>query len=309
MRPFLVVDDDDIALGLIETLLNREGWSAETASDGLEAWEQLDAEPQRYELVILDRIMPRMDGIEVLRRINADHRFDDLPVIMQTSAVSPSEVEQGLVAGAWHYLAKPYEEASLHHLIRIALQDRQTRLELRRMRVERESVWGMLREARFEFRRFDEAERLAALLAIPAQKPGKVSLGLLELMLNAVEHGNLELGYTGKTAALASEDWHKELERRLSDPLYCDRVAEVRVRIEGEQLIYRIKDQGAGFDWARYLDIDPKRMFDSHGRGIAMTRQLAFERLEYLGAGNEVEAITSSACMNGNLDAIDSGPG
>ncbi|WP_006788692.1 response regulator [Thiorhodospira sibirica] len=291
MRPFLVVDDDEIALGLILELLGREGWSAETASDGLEAWERLDAEPERYDLVILDRMMPRMDGIEVLRRVNADHRFDDLPVIMQTSAVSPAEVQEGLVAGAWHYLAKPYQEASLQRLINIALQDRHTRLELRRMREERESVWGMLREARFAFRRFEEAERLAALLAIPAQEPGKVSLGLLELLLNAVEHGNLELGYAGKSAALATEEWREELERRLNDPRYCDRIASVYVRTEGERLIYRIKDQGAGFDWARYLDIDPERLFDTHGRGIAMARHLAFESLEYLGNGNEVEAV------------------
>ncbi|WPL16967.1 Chemotaxis protein CheY [Thiorhodovibrio winogradskyi] len=290
MRPFLVVDDDEIALGLILELLGREGWSAETASDGLEAWERLDAEPERYDLVILDRMMPRMDGIEVLRRVNADHRFDDLPMIIQTSAVSPTEVREGLVAGAWHYLAKPYQEASLQRLINIALRDRHTRLELRRMREERASVWGMLREARFALRRFDEAEQLAALLAIPAQEPGKVSLGLLELLLNAVEHGNLELGYAGKSAALAAEEWREELERRLSDPRYRDRVAEVWVRTEGEQVIYHIKDQGAGFDWARYLDIDPERLFDSHGRGIAMARQLAFDSLEYLGAGNEVEA-------------------
>lgn len=289
MRPFLVVDDDEIAVGLILEILDREGWTAETASDGLEAWERLDVEPERYDLVILDRMMPRMDGIEVLRRANADHRFDDLPMIMQTSALSPAEVQEGLVAGAWHYLAKPYQEASLQRLIKIALQDRQTRLELRRMREERASVWGMLREARFAFRRFDEAERLAALLAIPAQEPGKVSLGLLELLLNAVEHGNLELGYAGKSAAIAAEEWREELERRLSDPRYRDRVAEVWVRTEGEQVIYRIKDQGAGFDWACYLDIDPERLFDSHGRGIAMARQLAFDSLEYLGAGNEVE--------------------
>ncbi len=293
MRPFLVVDDDDIALGLILEILDREGWSAETASNGVDAWERLDAEPERYDLVILDRMMPHMDGIEVLRRVNADHRFDDLPVIMQTSAVSPAEVQEGLVAGAWHYLAKPYQEASLQRLINIALQDRQTRLELRRMREERESVWGMLREARFAFRRFEEAERLAALLAIPAQEPGKVSLGLLELLLNAVEHGNLELGYAGKSAALATEEWREELERRLNDPRYRDRVAEVWVRTEGERLIYRIKDQGAGFDWVRYLDIDPERLFDSHGRGIAMARHLAFESLEYLGNGNEVEAVVT----------------
>jgi CheY-like chemotaxis protein/anti-sigma regulatory factor (Ser/Thr protein kinase) len=295
MRPFLVVDDDAIALDLISRLLEAEGWCAETASDGCAAWERLDADPDRYDLVILDRFMPRMDGIAVLESLGADSRFEDLPVIMQTSAVDPEQVREGLLAGAWYYLAKPYHDASLRHLVRVALQDRASRLELRGLRQERDSIWEMLQEARFAFRMPEDAERLAALLAVPTPDPAKVSLGLLELLLNAVEHGNLELGYEGKSAAIEAECWRQELEGRMTDPRYGRRIAEVWVQRDGDRLVYRIKDQGPGFDWRNYLEIDPARLFDSHGRGIAMARHLAFSRLDYLGNGNEVEAVVELA--------------
>jgi len=49
-----------------------------------------------------------------------------------------------------------------------------------------------------------------------------------------------------------------------------------------------ITDQGDGFDWQPYLDIDPARAFASHGRGIALSRKLSFTSLEYLGSGNQV---------------------
>ncbi|HLD95062.1 MAG TPA: response regulator, partial [Alphaproteobacteria bacterium] len=52
----------------------------------------------------------------------------------------------------------------------------------------------------------------------------------------------------------------------------------------------RIKDQGNGFDWKKYLELSPERATDPHGRGIAMAKTLSFSRLEYQGCGNEVVA-------------------
>jgi hypothetical protein len=49
-----------------------------------------------------------------------------------------------------------------------------------------------------------------------------------------------------------------------------------------------IQDEGDGFDWQKYLDFDPERAFDPHGRGIAMARMMSFDALEYQGKGNTV---------------------
>ena len=59
-----------------------------------------------------------------------------------------------------------------------------------------------------------------------------------------------------------------------------------------------IIDQGPGFDWAGYLEFSPDRVFDLHGRGIAMSRSMSFDSLEYLGTGNTV--VTTVALPAGN---------
>ncbi len=113
-------------------------------------------------------------------------------------------------------------------------------------------------------------------------------MGLSELMLNAVEHGNLGIDYGEKGRLIEDGNWQEEIERRLAEPSQVGRHASIEFRRESTHLSFTIRDQGAGFEWQRYLDLDPARAFDSHGRGIAMARHLAFASLEYQGTGNEV---------------------
>lgn len=114
----LAVDDDEINLEVISELLRGNGADITLAADGLTGWERLDAAPDRFDALILGRIMPRMDGVELARRLSADPRFEGLPIIMQTAAASAREVAEGLAAGAWYYLAKPCSPEILRHRLR-----------------------------------------------------------------------------------------------------------------------------------------------------------------------------------------------
>jgi anti-sigma regulatory factor (Ser/Thr protein kinase) len=131
---------------------------------------------------------------------------------------------------------------------------------------------------------------LATLLANAAPEPGRVVLGLSELMLNAVEHGNLGIGYQQKTQLIENDYLHVEIDRLLATAEFGSRQAELLVSRSADELTYRVRDQGTGFDWEGYLEMSPERAFDTHGRGIAMSRMISFDRLEYRGCGNEVEA-------------------
>lgn len=291
MTELLVADDEAVDLVLISDLLEGRDFHVELAVDGAQAWMLLDADPERFDTLILDRFMPRMDGLELLLKLKRDPRFEDLPVIMQTAAASPDEVEEGLVAGAWYYLAKPYRIEALGRIVDTALRERQNRLELRRLRAEHSAVWEMVHQGVFRFRDIRQARLLSAQLAVFTPKPSHVSMGLTELMINAVEHGNLGVGYDEKTRLLDEGIWLQELDRRLALPSNQDRFVQITVLREPGRLVFTVQDQGAGFEWGDYLELDAERAFDSHGRGIAMARQLAFSSLDYLGAGNEVRAV------------------
>ncbi|HUO85307.1 MAG TPA: ATP-binding protein, partial [Thermoanaerobaculia bacterium] len=80
-------------------------------------------------------------------------------------------------------------------------------------------------------------------------------------------------------------------ERRMGLPEYGHRSVRVRFERTDAEIRITIRDQGEGFDWKLYLQIDPSRAFDTHGRGIAMANLFSFHALEYRGCGNEVTGV------------------
>jgi anti-sigma regulatory factor (Ser/Thr protein kinase) len=144
-------------------------------------------------------------------------------------------------------------------------------------------------QGRFRFRTLEDIKSLAAQIAARCPDPERVLFGLSELMINAVEHGNLGISYDEKTALLSTgvEKWRQEVERRLALPENREKFAELELEKRDGELLIVIRDQGLGFDWKQYLELTPARSGDPHGRGVAMARAISFETLEYRGCGNE----------------------
>jgi len=101
----LIVDDDEDALNLIETILKRRGFELIRARSGSEALSILARSVP--DLILLDVMMPGMDGNEVCRQIRADSRMADVPVLMLTARSETANQIEGLLAGADDYLVKP----------------------------------------------------------------------------------------------------------------------------------------------------------------------------------------------------------
>ncbi|MFT3899229.1 MAG: response regulator transcription factor [Gordonia sp. (in: high G+C Gram-positive bacteria)] len=114
----LVVDDDRAVRESLRRSLTFNGYTVETAGDGLEALEKVVA--QRPDLLVLDVMMPRMDGLEVCRRLRS--AGDDLPILVLTARDSVSERVSGLDAGADDYLAKPFALEELLARLRALLR-------------------------------------------------------------------------------------------------------------------------------------------------------------------------------------------
>ncbi|HEY8189209.1 MAG TPA: response regulator, partial [Micavibrio sp.] len=109
------------------------------------------------------------------------------------------------------------------------------------------SSFQMMKSLQFEFRTIDEAERLASFLANFFPEPERVIQGLAELMFNAIEHGNLGIGYETKVDLCRRGNWHNEIQQRLESPGYYDRVAEVALSRKDGGIYVVITDQGEGF--------------------------------------------------------------
>jgi len=287
----LAVDDEQVNLEIIREYLDDPRIVLDLAEDAAAAWQRLEAKP--YSVVILDRMMPGMNGIDLLRRLKADERFRAIPVIMQTAAAEPEQVREGIEAGAYYYLTKPYKPEALTAIVHAALADVEEQSAAARRAEDQAETLRLMDAAEFHFATLDDANRLAGLLASLCPQPEAVAIGLTELMINAVEHGNLGISYAEKARLKREESWEAEVRRRQLLPELADRQARIGMQRAADKIVFRISDEGPGFDWRHYLDFDPARVFDPNGRGIAMARRMSFAQLEYRGSGNEVWATVA----------------
>ncbi len=289
----LVVDDEPLNLDIIEEFLTGKGqpYTVETANDGIEAMEKLEADPNKFDVVLLDRMMPRMSGMEVLAKMSAHSELKHIPVILQTAKVSKEDILEGLKAGAYYYLTKPFTSDILHSVVKTAVKDRgYNKALLASLNVTRSSV-KLLKNAHFEFRNLDDVRAVSSLIACACADPEKIAMGLSELMINAIEHGNLGIGYEEKSELRKQDLWESEVRKRLEMPENIDSFASIDVLNNAEKVEFTITDQGEGFDWAEFMDFDTSRVMDNHGRGIAMANKLYFSKLEYQGKGNIVTVM------------------
>jgi anti-sigma regulatory factor (Ser/Thr protein kinase) len=148
----------------------------------------------------------------------------------------------------------------------------------------------LITQATLRIQTVEQARDAAAVLVNACPDPAAAVIGLTELLVNAVEHGNLGITYEDKTALNAAGTWEAEVRRRLSLPENANKRVELRLERTGDELRFTIRDEGPGFAWEKYGEVDTSRVFDNHGRGIAIARAMSFDRVEYRGNGNEVVA-------------------
>lgn len=116
----LIVDDNPTNLEILRVRLTAQGYEIVMAADGLEALAK--ARELDPDLVLLDVMMPKLDGISVLKELKQDAKLRFVPVIMVTAKADPRDVIQGLEAGGDDYLTKPFEQAALVARVRSLLR-------------------------------------------------------------------------------------------------------------------------------------------------------------------------------------------
>jgi CheY-like chemotaxis protein len=295
LRPaILLVDDDRVTRMLLRESLHNHGYEVILAKHGAEALEVLIEHSVRIEAVVLDREMPSMNGMEVVSRMKSEPQLAGIPIIMLTGSGELEKIQEGINAGVYYYLVKPIDNTLLYSVIDSALRERsQTRALIAELGRHSQALKAM-QSCHLQVRTISEAEDTASFLASCFPNPERVVAGLLELLINAVEHGNLQISFEEKTRLLNQGFWRDEIDRRACLPENAGKSVQVRYQLSGEGHLVQITDCGTGFDWKRYWHIDPARATASHGRGIARARLMAFDRLSYNDTGNQVSVLVAA---------------
>ncbi len=110
-KKILAVDDEKHILRLVQINLEKAGYEVVTGSNGREAIEKVRSE--KPELIVMDVMMPEMDGFEALKQLKADPETADIPVIMLTAKAQDADVFHGWQSGADLYLTKPFNPMEL----------------------------------------------------------------------------------------------------------------------------------------------------------------------------------------------------
>lgn len=119
-KKILLADDEDDIKIILKMFLETRGYDVVTAFDGLDAVDQ--AKSQKPDAILLDVMMPLIDGFEVCKKLKADPDTASIPVIMLSAASHSESVQKGMSAGAVDYLVKPFEPEHLETLLTKVLQ-------------------------------------------------------------------------------------------------------------------------------------------------------------------------------------------
>ncbi|MBI3060021.1 MAG: response regulator, partial [Deltaproteobacteria bacterium] len=119
----LIVDDEPFNLDLLEQELTDQGYVIERANDGAEALQKVPS--FLPDLILLDYMMPKMNGIEVVKQLKQDERYKGIPVILLTAKASQEDKVRGLDAGADDYVVKPFDSFELLARVRSMMRIKQ----------------------------------------------------------------------------------------------------------------------------------------------------------------------------------------
>ncbi|MDH5667608.1 MAG: response regulator [Nitrospira sp.] len=282
----LVVDPSpDIQASIVRHVQGR-GMSVTAVEDPESAVAAMDHNAP--DIVITDLFLPGQDGVLLTQELR--NRHEACPVIVMANNASEADVVQALRAGAIDYLHKPIAEDELAHAL------------YRARTVSPGNLADLSGVCRSEHRLIVESDPahirgviswIIKTTALTLSEVRRLHLrgALQELVMNAAEHGNLEISYGEKQQALAEGRYEELLEERLARPQLRTRKIIIQVLYEKEAgcVVYRVIDEGTGFNWRDILGRSPDACDgkDASGRGIFLARSL-FPDLTYNDPGNEV---------------------
>ncbi|MCE5230333.1 response regulator [bacterium] len=302
----LVVDDQQQILDFLREILSSEGFEVLTASNGVDALRLY--QEHRPAFTLTDISMPQMNGIELLKQIKALNA--EAVVMLMTGDGAEAWAIEALRGGAVNYFNKPVDIKELLNTIqRYASLAAGYDFELFATDFLREERLHM--ELKNDLVQINHAVQLIVNRCrsiFPLTDIFLLRFGIYEMLINAVEHGNLGINYEEKTRALEENRLNELIQERAEMPDLARRRVHVDCDITPAGLTCTIRDEGNGFDHSLYSSIqDPGQLFEElgtslHGRGIMLTC-LQFDKVEFNDIGNSVRIEKRAPATGGVPDS------
>lgn len=281
----LVIEEESVIRAALSEELKSRGHDVLLARSGIEGLEILEKE--KPDIVLTDVQTPGKRGINVLHQIKVIE--PEAKVVVMTGPGSDKKVVEALRDGAIDYLKKPVDFRDLYEVVRkfASVETREVNREFvleesKRivMRNQIDKVWGVVNQL-----------LMCAENVCGRAKTQELELSLYEILINAIEHGSLEITFEEKCQAIENNTYDALLGERLANPAYSQRRVTIDYRMIPGELHYLVKDEGKGFDWRSLPCPDPSTsLLVPCGRGIFLAR-IYLDRVEFNEKGNEVHLV------------------
>jgi len=285
----LIVDDNVDLLDYLKNFFmgyNYEVILAETGTEGVDKFREFSPD-----IVISDMRLPDKNGNVVVKEIKQIDR--DVPIIIITGFSDPQLILSAMKNGACDLLKKPFKPNDLKFLInKIETLFRKIKVKLSSSFVQWEKRHLIIRNDIRIIR--SVVDFIFSNIDYISEDISFMKIGLQEVLINAIEHGNLEISNNEKKELLDRGDYNKILSERAQKPAYRDRFVDMEIFSTPEYLKITIQDMGKGFDRTQILDpTKPENFLEEYGKGIFMAMH-AFDDVEYNDMGNGVTLIKQS---------------
>jgi DNA-binding response OmpR family regulator len=286
MKNILVIDDENPVRDVLNIVLTEKGYNVYEATDGKIGIKMfMDETP---DIVLTDVKMPEMSGIEVTKNIKEIKA--DADVVVMTGYGTEELVIEALRSGASNYIKKPIRFTELFNILDNIILKRENR---KRFEVNKEIITYEKKSMLLE----NDLSKLwgsvnQVLLNLPSRIDDRsiegIKLGLYELLVNAIEHGNLGITYDDKKEALENNTYGELVTERLNEAKRRGKKVRIESTYDKEKVVIEIHDQGQGFDYKQLPALsDPEAIMAAHGRGILLA-SLYYDTIEYRKPGNTV---------------------
>ncbi len=281
----LVIEKESAMLGFLVEKLRSRGYEVFSARNRMEGLRVLKAE--RPDIVLSAIWGGRVKGVEFLSRIKGID--PEAKVIVMTEDGNQETAVEALRRGAINYLKKPVTFWELYEIIEkaVSIQSQVINKEFvfeERKRIimgnEIDKIWGVVNQLLICADNICDKGRVQEL-----------GLGLYEIIMNAIEHGNLEISFDEKCRAVETNTYGRLLQERLSNPSFSRRRVTIDYHMIPGELHYVVRDEGKGFNWRDWLYLDPSsNLLTPCGRGILLARSY-LDRVEFNHGGTEVHVV------------------
>lgn len=248
----------------------------------------------RIDAVILDWAEIQAADPSWIKNLPKNSKGRTPPVVALIGEGQNEEIKAAIEAGIIYYITKPVAPGLINMVIGAVVKDAERQSSYNEAYQKQRAGFHLMESCSFHLSTLTQAEDIACLLASFFPNPQRVLIGIGELLTNAIEHGNLGIGYEQKANLMQAELWQEEVTRRQALPENNGKTVQVIFQRTDKGYYVSIKDQGAGFDWRNYLRLSLARAGEHHGRGIALANLVSFDKLAYNEVGNQVTGFVSA---------------